>query len=84
MINPKFCRICKNGKVEEPRYNERDLRCCGVAIFCEIDDDGIVYMNDNPPRGCPYILEHKISMQGAREEEIDLLYEEEHERNDYE
>ena len=73
MIDFKICRQCSNcaeldaGDVVEGKIPPR-LR---PTVVCALNDDTkVLFVDSEPPEGCPYAMEHKMGMQKAVAEAI--------------
>jgi len=72
MLVKKLCRDCWKRKqwIEKLKEFEEVWSKPCVAILCPaVRKEGIkgkqhVYLNDDPPLGCPYYLEHMVSNYG--------------------
>jgi hypothetical protein len=79
MINPRICSKCPHGKVDEPLYEDGEkmklwsVECSKADSFGTYHMAEVLMIKDKPPKKCPYILEHQISMQNVDKDEIKYL-----------
>lgn len=73
MINPRYCSLCPHSEVEPPIYDFDGNKLSLWTVNCRLDKTKILYdlqTIDEPPTGCPYLLEHTLTMSKLSEEDI--------------
>ena len=80
MINPKICAKCKFATIHQPEYDKQgnkislwNVDCAASSLFNVYHVPDTFNMSDDPPPKCPYLLEHKISMQDVSDDDKDYL-----------
>ena len=70
----KICRKCSFARrYQPPTFDEENGDIVfNPKVLCGKADTALV-MGDAIPEGCPYALEHELSMQGVEEEIIETL-----------
>ncbi len=71
MIDFNTCRKC-GGKVHPAETDESGEMTVRPSVMCRITDD-LMLMNDDPPPGCPYDLEHRMICQNVPPEFADHM-----------
>jgi len=73
MLDFNICRKCEHCTYHPPEYNEQgEIDIC-PSVRCALDETRMLFMNSEPPKGCPFRLEHMIFMQDAPVEIIEGL-----------
>jgi hypothetical protein len=70
MVNIRLCHKCKyKMEIGEPKFDNRGEQIVLLSVHCGTkNEEGIFCVDDEPPNWCPYLLEHDISMQDAKED----------------
>lgn len=62
MIDFSLCRKCPQGCFQPAEMDgcKTEIR---ASVKCELAEADLLFMNSDPPEGCPFSLEHKLVTQ---------------------
>jgi len=61
MIDFGLCRKCHLGTYQPAKSEDGETKV-RASVKCEVDND-LLLMNSDPPKECPFALEHKLVTQ---------------------
>jgi hypothetical protein len=62
MIDFGLCRKCPHGKFQPAKIQDGETKV-RASVKCGLDDADVLFMNSDPPKDCPFALEHKLATQ---------------------
>lgn len=71
MLNPSVCKKCMYGKISEPTYDDFGNHITLWSVECDIEDmTQVLLADDLCPDGCPYCIEHLLSVTDMTREDV--------------
>lgn len=62
MVSFRICRKCQYGEYHEEEYDGEGRMVVRPSVHCSKSEQELL-MNQDPPDGCPYSLEHQLVCQ---------------------
>jgi len=59
----RLCQKCPQGEYEEPEYGEDGTINRYPSVTCQVAHGAVLLVDDEIPKGCLYVLEHKVMTQ---------------------